>query len=100
MRHLSQFGHWGVRPSPHKTWASTILVGSDDFELPGNAVSGGTDRLYLAHLSRLGIQLRHFFDIGAVERSLVKPGQRGLSKCYFRLVEPLVEHAPALHAEG
>jgi FkbM family methyltransferase len=54
-----------------------------------------TDRERFRHLAKLGLELRHFFDVGASIGRWSSRVSRDFPHATFNLFEPLIDHAPA-----
>jgi FkbM family methyltransferase len=56
---------------------------------------GEIDRQRLCLLQKLGIELRHFFDVGASDGCWSRAISEDFPDATFELFEPLIDHAPA-----
>jgi FkbM family methyltransferase len=56
---------------------------------------GEVDRRRLCLLQKLGIELRHFFDVGASDGCWSSTMSEEFPEATFELFEPLIDHAPA-----
>jgi FkbM family methyltransferase len=69
-----------------------VSMATNQDENPNHAA---TDRQRLALLSKLGVRLRHFFDIGASNGVWSTQVSADFPEATFDLFEPLVDHVPA-----
>jgi FkbM family methyltransferase len=53
-----------------------------------------TDRHHLRHLRKLGLDLRHFYDVGASNGNWSRRISEDFPDAAFELFEPLIDHAP------
>ena len=53
-----------------------------------------TDRHHLRHLRKLGLEIRHFFDVGASNGTWSRRVAEDFPDATFDLFEPLIDHAP------
>lgn len=53
-----------------------------------------TDRHHFRHLRELGLEIRHFFDIGASNGNWSHSVSEDFPEASFELFEPLIDHAP------